>query len=224
MAGVLFQQLLVEATPATKDQEHLQVVCFTDPTIPDRTVSLRDDDGRAYSDAVIESLQLLEKAGVTLGVMTCNTAHARFARIQESTTIPLVHIIESTLDHVHEIYGGGATLGLLATDGTINSNLFQETRKEYGFRYVTPGAEDQAKVMEIIYGIKAGRLNKDELRAEISRISEDLIRRGASKVILGCTELSLLYKKPKDLGNVFIEPLRILARRVVSLSQQQMND
>ncbi len=46
MAGVLLQKLIIEATPAEQDQDHLEVICFTNPHVPDRTRSLQEDDGK----------------------------------------------------------------------------------------------------------------------------------------------------------------------------------
>lgn len=223
MPGVLFQQLLIESTKAQKDQEHYQVVCFTNPQIPDRTTSLREDDGIRYVEGIKESLELLERTDVDLAIITCNTAHARFHQIQSATKIPIIHLIESTLDYIKKSSPEARKIGLLATDGTIQSKLFQKTRPEYGFEFFAPNESDQKKIMEIIYGIKAGEIHKDALRKEIERISLALRGTGAEKIILGCTELSLLYKKEKDLGDIFIEPLRIAAKRLAQIAEERQN-
>ncbi len=65
MAGVFLQQLIVEATPRRTDQDHLQVVCFTNPHVPERMRSLAQDGGRRYAEAVRASARLLVVAGAT---------------------------------------------------------------------------------------------------------------------------------------------------------------
>src|SRR3989344_2637505 len=77
MAGVALQKLIIEYTPASKDQDHIQVLCFTNPHIPDRTKSLKEDGGAKFLAAVAASTQVLEKAGVHCIVIPCNTSHAR---------------------------------------------------------------------------------------------------------------------------------------------------
>ena len=46
MAGVYLQELIIEATPASRDQDHLEVVCFTNPHVPERMRSLAEDGGQ----------------------------------------------------------------------------------------------------------------------------------------------------------------------------------
>ena len=80
MAGVYLQQLIIEATPAERDQDHFEVVCFTNPHVPERMRSLAEDGGRRYAEAVRASARLLVHAGATHIVIPCNTAHARLER------------------------------------------------------------------------------------------------------------------------------------------------
>ena len=59
-----------------KDQDHIQVVCFTNPKIPDRTNSLLKDGGKDYVKEVSKSLKVLAEAGANFLAIPCNTAHA----------------------------------------------------------------------------------------------------------------------------------------------------
>ena len=46
----------------------------------------------------------------------------------------------------------------MATDGTIESGLFQEAFKEYDIDFIVPDEDNQKKVMSLIYNdIKAGK-------------------------------------------------------------------
>ena len=79
--------------------------------------------------------------------------------------------------------------GLLATDGTVQTGIYQRTFEGSGVELLTPdNAEDQAAVMDIIYnGVKAGNLTHDATAFRTA--CEHLLARGAEVLILGCTEL-----------------------------------
>ena len=119
LAGVYFQQLLIEATPAQRDQDHFQAVCFTNPHVPERMRSLAEDGGRRYADAVRASARLLVAAGVTHIAIPCNTAHARLAEIQRGVDVPIVNMVALALHALVAEHGHGQRVGLLATVGTI---------------------------------------------------------------------------------------------------------
>ena len=79
--------------------------------------------------------------------------------------------------------------GLLATDGTVQTGIYQRTFEGSGVELLTPdNTEDQSAVMDIIYnGVKAGDLTHDA--TAFRSACEHLLARGAEVLILGCTEL-----------------------------------
>ena len=83
---------------------------------------------------------------------------------------------------------GVTCAGLLATNGTIQTGVYQ---KHFGsIRLLTPEGEDQAAVMDMIYGgVKAGVMDYDASRVQAA--AERLLAQGAQTIILGCTELPL---------------------------------
>jgi len=213
MAGVLLQKLIIEATPAARDQDHLQVICFTNPQIPDRTTSLQEDGGASYLEAVIETAQTLYLAGATILIIPCNTAHARFDDLQRVIPLPILNIVELTAKRIAEQYGGAARIGLLATDGTIQAGLYQKVLGRYGIICAVPSEENQKKVMQAIYTIKAGNHNS-ALRLCRSAIKE-LMRGGGQYILLGCTELSLCFEEIQKAKYTVVDPLRIVAQLLV---------
>ena len=212
MAGVELHRLIVEATPAIRDQDHLQVLLYTNPQIPDRTTSLRDDDGRKYVSVVKESVQLLEYADVDIMAMACMTAHARFTEIQAATRIPILHGIELTATYLQEKYPK-KKVALLATDGSIKSGIYTQNTK---VQWVIPAPNDQTRIMQVIYAIKAGVHTQTNLRL----LSETMKSIGAECFVLGCTELGLLHDQLRQEGFRVVDPLRVLAKEVTMLAAQ----
>lgn len=213
-AGVLLQSLIIAATPARADQDHLEVITFTNPHVPDRTASLQQDGGESYLRAVVDSLLVLERAGVSVLVMACNTAYARLPEIQRHVKTPMVNIVELAKQ---EIAAAEGRAGILATDGTVRNGLFALAGAPD--KIITPGDARQREVMAAIYAIKGG----EKAAVAASRLDgaiADLRGAGCGRIILGCTELSLCHD---DLttrhGAIFIDPMQLAAMELVRLAR-----
>ncbi|MBI3442609.1 MAG: aspartate/glutamate racemase family protein [Candidatus Sungbacteria bacterium] len=220
MAGVLLQKLIIEATPATKDQDHLQVICFTNPQIPDRTASLQEDKGESYVRALIDTARTLVNIGVTTLVVPCNTAHTRLHDIQAVIPVPIIDMVEITAEHLAAVCGKSAKIGILATDGTLQSELYQKALAVRGIEWATPSGMNQAQVMRAIYSIKAG---KDiSLLNFIVGAMRELEEQEVGILLLGCTELSLYFEEIKSAGHEVIDPLHIVANTLVCITQTEI--
>ena len=125
--------------------------------------------------------------GATVIAIPCNTAHYFYDRLAEALPVPVLNMPRLT---VADAKAAGCTkLGILATDGTVQTGIYQRTFEGSGVELLTPdNAEDQAAVMDIIYnGVKAGNLTHDATAFRTA--CEHLLARGAEVLILGCTEL-----------------------------------
>ncbi|MFA6183837.1 MAG: amino acid racemase [Parcubacteria group bacterium] len=210
MAGVEFQKRIIEKMPARMDSDHIKMICFTNPKIKDRTESIKKGDD--FSNEVVRSLNLMKKFGVSVGVITCNTAHASFEKITARTSFPLINIIEETALFVAKKYSFAGKIGLLATDGTIVSKIYHKALTSKGIEVITPIKNNQKELMNIIYGrsgIKSGCINSN--RIKVLRIIRDLEEDGADVIILGCTELSLLGINGKDI----VDPLDVVTDKII---------
>lgn len=213
LAGVLLQKYIIEATPAASDQDHLPVITYTNPQIPDRTASLLSaKKGDDFAIEIIKTIRVLQSAGAAIIGIPCNTAHLKFESIQAATDLPIINMVESVM---REIEHGQGTLnaGLLATDGTIACGVYQKYAAKTDF--ILPDKAGQQVVMETIYRLKAGQ-NPD--RHKLFGICDSLSRRGAAKIILGCTELSLIRDLLLQEQYPLVDALNILGNRLVRFS------
>jgi aspartate racemase len=208
MAGVHLQKLIIENTKALKDQDHVQVVCFTNPQIPDRTKSLKENNGNKFSKEIINSIKILEAAGADRILIPCNTAHTRFKKIQNSVSIPMVNMVDLVFEKLQRLNVSKA--GLLATDGTIASEIFENDN----FELIIPGLQSQKEVTQIIYEIKSGKYQDQKIALKINNQIKNLTKNGAEAVILGCTELSIYFSLLNQKN--IIDPLTLLAQKSVS--------
>lgn len=185
----LFEKITLH-TRAQRDQDHLRVLIDSNTGIPDRTAALLHG-GEDPAPQLVASAVLLEKMGAEVLVMPCNTAHSFYDAITAAVRVPVLHMIRLTAQALRE--RGVAAAGLLATDGTIQTGIYQETFAGTGIRLLTLEGADQQAIMDLTYrGIKAGDLHHDPAPAR--RAMEELLGRGAQTLILGCTELPLAAK------------------------------
>ena len=223
-ATVDFMQKIIRNTRAERDQDHIRLVVDHNPEIPDRTANLMGK-GTDPTLGLYSACKRLEANGAALIAMPCNTAHAYAARLQGGLAIPIVNMLEETVRHIRAHCPGHARVGLLATSGTIGTGVYHEAARGAGFELVVPDARHQERVMDAIYGhhgVKAGFVAGPCREALLEALAH-LAARGATAVILGCTELPLVLPEHPayPVGNrtvVLLDPTMILARRCVELA------
>lgn len=211
MATAYFLQLVVQMTEAETDQEHIEILLHSKPQIPDRTRFIL---GQSREDPLPQMAEIgsdLAGQGAQLIAIPCITAHFFQKRLEEEIGVPIVDTIQETALTLKA--AGVARAGVMATDGTLQSGLFQRAFEEHGIMPVLPDQTGQQTVMDIIYGnVKAGK--PVDLPA-FRRVAEGLFNEGAQAVLLACTELSLV-KRDFDLGDGFLDVMEVLARKAVS--------
>lgn len=203
---------IIKITPAKRDQDHIPIIIFNNPKVPDRTAAILYGGENPLIE-LIKTAQKLEKAGVDFIIMPCNTAHYYYDELKSSVKIPFLNMIELTVKRIVRIYPNIKSVGLIATTGTIKSGLYQRYFDNYGIKAIIPSDEDQEVVMRGIYnGVKAGNLNLG--RNLLLKVANKLIGMGAELIILGCTEVSIAIKS-EDLSIPIIDPLQVLAEEAV---------
>lgn len=219
LATIDFMHKMLRATPAESDQEHVPVVVSSIPQVPDRTAAWRGE-GDSPLAAMLASGQRLAEAGAGLVVMPCNTAHLWFDELQAALGLPMLHLVDVALAEARALAGRGARIGLLATDATLASGLYQQ-REAAGtdFDWLLPTAHERAEwVMPGIAAVKAGDLGRGATL--LTRAAEALARRGAQALVLGCTEIPLVLG-PVSSPLPMIDATAALARRAVAWSLAQ---
>lgn len=215
MATLELFKRIVALTPASKDQEHLRIVIDNNPGIPDRTAAILGK-GESPLPAMIEGARTLERAGANVLVIPCNTAHHWLFPLREGVSIPIIDMVGEAAATVAAARPPLATIGLLATAGSVKAGLYHRALGERGLASLLPTAEEQNRLMETIHQIKAGNYRVKE---QVLNVAQSLLKRGAQGMILGCTELSLVVEEG-DLPCPLFDPLAVLARRVVEWARQ----
>ena len=211
-----FCELLIKNTSAKRDQENIPFLHFCNPHIPDRTDFIMGN-GEDPTGDLIETSRALELAGVDFLVIPCNTAHYFLSQIQAGVSIPIVDMTKVLVKSVLSGYPPIKKIGLLATTGSIQGEIYQNYFSSVGIEVVLLGDEDQENlVMGAIYGdagIKAGKkiLPKRKLR----KATDKLVDMGAEAIVLGCTEIPLVLKQ-KDFDVKLYDPMDLTAKEIVN--------
>ena len=217
MATAYYLELMIRMTDAKRDQEHPEIIILNIPSIPDRTAYILGRSSESPLPPMVELGKQLKKLGASVVATPCITAHYFHEALQEGIGLPLIHGIRCTAQALQA--GGVQKVGLMATDGTVQSGIFQRQVEELGMELVLPDEEGQRGVMTLIYDqVKAG-LEPD--MALFAAIRDELRSKGAQAVVLGCTELSLL-KKQQDLGVGVLDALEVLAKESVLACGKQV--
>lgn len=210
MATAYFLQLLTRMSDAASDQEHMEILLHSKPQIPDRTRFILGQSPENPLPRMIEIGIGLKEQGAELIAIPCVTAHYFQKKLEAEIGIPVLNAVAQTALCLKE--AGVRRAGILATDGTIESELFQRALGAEEIACILPDRESQQIVMDMIYKkIKAGEAVEPE---EFAVVSGKLFGRGAETVLLACTELSLV-KRDLSLGDSFLDVMEVLARKAV---------
>jgi len=200
LATKVFFGMIIDNTDAHCDQEHINMIILNHSTTPDRTEALLSGDTGFLFDSLLSDCVFLEKSGASHIAIPCNTSHAFLDKLQANIGIPIINMIHEAVGDIVSDKGKGVKVGVLATDGTINIGLYQEEMQKQGLIPFIPSAENQKRIMRIIYeGIKNG----GEIDfAEFTEIENELTREGCQCAVMGCTELSC-FKEIYSLSKSF---------------------
>ncbi len=212
MATVYFYEMLTAHTKASRDQDHIDMLISSRATTPDRTAFIVGESEESPIGTMTEEGKRLQNCGADLISMPCNTAHYFYDELTAALDIPVVNILYETAAHIKRT--GAKRAGILATEGTVKSGAYAHVCEKVGLDCIVPDEEHQAILSEIIYGqIKQG---KPVDMAKFECVRDHMTSRGADKLVLGCTELSLI-KRENDLGDLFVDSLEVLALRTIAL-------
>lgn len=215
LASIFYAQQLILQHPVSCDQDQFHIVLDSNSSIPDRTQALLNNT-QSPVNAIRNSLTLLSYAQVDVGFITCFTSHAFFDEFKSAANFTLLNVFDVlTSSHILN----GHKVGLLATSGTLRTQLFQNALPHVDFLLPTPSIQESC-VMKGIYdpleGIKSNHLNLG--RQHLEKAIQHLIEHGATCILAGCTEVGLAlhaqhYQVP------IVDPMMNMVETIIAIAQ-----
>lgn len=196
---------LIEQTPATSDQEHVETIVYNDPKVPDRQDAILRS-GESPAPRLKRNAKTLEDAGADVIAIASNTTHHYHGDVADAVSVPVPNMIELTAAQVATTNAG--SVGILTTNSAIEIELFDRAFGGTGIDVVYP--DDIDRLMDAIYTIKRG----DEKRGRelYESVAEAVVDDGVDAVVLGCTEFSAL---PWPHAVEAVDPVVVLARHCI---------
>lgn len=209
-ATVELFRLIVENTQSETDQGHIRILIDNNPQIPDRSCAILSG-GESPVPYMVRSALSLKSMGADFLIMPCNTSHYFLRDIRKQSGMDILDMIEETVSEAQR--AKCSRVGILATTGTLRTNLYSDCLRSRGMTAILPSEAEQLEIMSFIYSeIKSGKKPYDV--HPVRKIAERLYDRGADTIILGCTEFSVAIRE-SHFCNRYLDSLLILAKSAI---------
>ena len=213
-ATVDFLNKIISLTESPNDKCHLPVVAMIDPRIPDRSAAIRGE-GPSPEPKLVSLIKKLEGAGAGVIVIPCNTSHYWYDAMSAATSVPILSMIQATVESIQASVPVGASVGIMATEGTIGANIYQKPLLAAG--YVPQVLDLERRVKFVEGGIR--RVKASDMPQGLKLLEAGLaefISEGCTHVILGCTEVSLAFAETLNRAEITLHDSNlILARKTL---------
>lgn len=204
-ASARFLALLTEFTKTESEQGHMEIILHSLPSIPDRTDFILGRSTSSPLPKMKDAVSSLAEAGAEIIAVPCNTAEYFHSQLQASCPVPILRTAYESAKYTFK--KGIQKLGIMATEGTIHSKIYQNHLIPFGVDFCLPDQSMQAKINELIYYRIKKSLSPD---TNILNTAETYFRKkGCNAAVLGCTELSLVPYSREN--SFFIDSLSVLA-------------
>jgi aspartate racemase len=189
LASAQFMMRLTLLTVASRDQDHIPTILWSDPRVPDRGDALRPG-GTDPLPWLLNGVEGLKRAGCGAIVIPCNTAHAWYDRMAETAGIPMPHIVDAAAQDLLRLEIGPGRIGLMATPTALRIRLYQQRLESLGWECIQPTEDQMTRLVSPAIALVKANQVADAYEA-LLEVANDLAERGATAVVLGCTEIPL---------------------------------
>ena len=162
----------------------------------------------ALLDYLGAELDRLYRAGAGVALVAANTPHIVFDELSLRSSIPLIDIVEATCTAAQA--AGLRRVALFGTRFTMEGSFYSKKFSDWGIQLVVPDAIEQAYIhdkymTELLRGVIL-----PETRQHLLSIAAAMKRRDAiDGLILGGTELSLIFREPTVVGLPVLDTTQI---------------
>jgi aspartate racemase len=194
---------------AEKDWNYPRVLLDINTKLPSRGRHLQLGETDP-SESIAATIKELADQGATLAVVVCNTAHILFERWSVGSPIPILHIVDETVELARR--SGATRVAPLVSESLSKHDLYGQRAALSGLDCFRLGHEDQQIVNTLIEEIKKSGFLNSATRRSADELLARLRDAGVDTVIAGCTELSRLADPCSSSGLGLVDSNVALAR------------
>lgn len=188
-----------EKFPAAKEWDRPRIIIDNYCTMPSRVrAHLYQERREELVEDMTNAIGGLLRAGCSRVVLACNTSHLFLPEIIKrlpAAEKSILNIIDLCVKRCRD--DGRKKVYLLASEGTIDSRVYNDRFEACGITCLTPSEKEYSDLRACIEAVKSQKYDEavDELFCRLLSHAEEL---HADAVILGCTELPILYKRGRN--------------------------
>jgi len=195
----LFKRV-VDAFPAEKEWDRPRIIIDNYCTMPSRVRAiLYHENEEIVINKITKGIENLIAYGADRVIVDCNTAHyyVRYAieNIPGSAEV-VIDIIDNLGKVISRKYPGKISASLIASEGVIDTGIYKNSFEKYKINVNNPNRNDLKLIREMIEAVKQNKINEYYLESfcdYVNNIKDEY-------VIIGCTEIPVLYENAKKNG------------------------
>lgn len=172
-----------------------------------------DSSDAACEDLIVASVARLAGAGAEVFALCANGLHRFAPAIRRRAGIDVVNIAQVTA--VESASRGLEAVGLLGVRKTMEGDFYRRQFTNAGIDVIVPGEVERGYVHDVIIRELTLGLFADQSRVAFLAICRELIKQGADGVVLGCTEIPLLFQNLPDPGFPLLSTTSIHCKAIV---------
>lgn len=142
-----------------------------------------------------------------VAIIACNTAHLLLPDLRTMTGMNFASLIDITIKDV--LLSDIQSIGILASPTTISTKLYESKLKNAGLTVINP-TKSELEIIEVAIRYVISGNNPDNERPNLQEIIDTMIAKGAEAIILGCTELSVIFSNNPHQS--LIDPLHLVVK------------
>lgn len=177
--------------------------------------SWNSGDHEEVSRHLGDGVRQVADAGADFYVCPDNTAHIVLEKLADTLPLPGLHIADVVV--AAALRRGWTRIGLLGTKWTMTGPVYARALEARGLERLVPDEPAREAINDAIFDELCLGQFRPETTAVFLRAIEDLRRRGAECVILGCTEIPLIVT-PENSPIPILDSTRLLARYAMEVA------
>lgn len=163
---------------------------------------------------LIEQVRRLAGGGADFAAIAANTPHVVFNEVAREAPIPMISIVQVTLEAAQA--HGVRRAGLFGTRFTMQARFYADAFAAAGMEVVTPAPEEQDYIHERYFADLVNGRFPPETRARLLAIADAMIERDRIEaLILGGTELPLILRDESHHGIPLLDTTKIHVAKIV---------
>jgi aspartate racemase len=186
-------------------------VTYTNPPLNEIEIPMVGKDWNQVAADLLESIEILHKAGVDFVIIPSNSPHYANKKVQDKAPVPVMSIVDVTVNECKA--RGFKKVGILGVNVTMSDRLYEEPLKKVGIEPIHLTPARQKAVSDLIYNeIIIGKPTA-ETANKLKVYIQELKDMGCDSFIAGCTEIPVVITSEKDSPLPFVDTTRVLAKK-----------